>query len=140
MSEEEHRRNSELTKFEWGMLQEWIEKTGKSTDQHFFTVRVGEGADTEAIKERWLKKLIKHNTKYKIDCLKVNEKKEVTIVEVKPVADLGAIGQLICYQYLYNKEFEILPKMILLCLYANDTILQLCDYFKIEVIQQSEML
>ena len=127
------RSQSELSKFEWEMLQEFIDKNNKKDKTYYYSVRVGGGANTEAIKEQWLRKLIRHNTRLKIDCLVVRLCGEPEIIEVKKVAKPGALGQLMCYKYLYDQEYGTNAKITLLCRFANTTILQLCDYFHIKV-------
>lgn len=133
---EQERKYSELTIFEWEALQKYIKENAKEKCQHYYSVRVGGITELEGIKEEWLKTLIKHNTKLKIDCVEIDANNEIKIIEVKQVADTGALGQLLSYQFLYQLENNIMPKMLLLCLYANETILGLCEYFKIKVIQQ----
>ena len=129
----ENRSQSELSKYEWEMLQEYIDINNKKDITYYYSVRVGGGANTEAIKEIWLRKLIRHNTRLKIDCLAINKNFDREIIEVKKVAKPGALGQLMCYKYLYDKEYGTNAKMTLLCRFANTTILQLCDYFHIKV-------
>ena len=129
----ENRSQSELSKYEWEMLQEYIDINNKKDITYYYSVRVGGGANTEAIKEQWLRKLIRHNTRLKIDCLAVGLCGDPEIIEVKRVAEPGALGQLLCYKYLYDKEFGTNVEMILLCRFASNKILKLCDYFNIKV-------
>ena len=127
------RHNSELSIFEWEMLQIWIDQNHVSGNSYFYSYRVGAGADTECVKEKWMRKMIRHNSRLKIDCVRKGINGEVEIIEVKKVAEPGAIGQLICYKLLYDEEHGTDVRLILLCRFASNTMLQLCDLFNIKI-------
>ena len=133
MENKARRQNSELSYFEWEMLQKWITQNRIKSLNCAYSVRVGEGANTESVKEVWLRKLIRHNTQLKIDCVKNDHSGTPEIIEVKKVAGPGAIGQLMCYKKLHDEEYGTESTMTLLCRFASNTILKLCDHFGIKV-------
>jgi hypothetical protein len=127
------RRKTELSKYEWNMLQEYIKRSREPEYKYNYSIRVGTGADTENIKEVWMRKLIRHNTQLRIDCVKIELSGEPEIIEVKKVAQPGAIGQLLAYKKLYDEDYGTKAEMTLLCRYASNTMLKLCDHFGIKV-------
>ncbi len=130
---EERRRNTELSKFEWDMLQKWRRGKSKKNKTYEYQVRVGSGADVEAVKSKWMKKCIRANSRLKIDCVVRRNNIPERIIEVKNIASPGAIGQLLCYKYLYDKEHDVYVKMTLLCKFASADIYELCDDNDIEI-------
>jgi len=133
MKNKARRQSSELSYFEWEMLQEYIKRSREHAYKFEYSIRVGTGANTESVKEVWLRKLIRHNTQLKIDCVKNDHSGTPEIIEVKKVAGPGAIGQLMCYKKLHDEEYGTESTMTLLCRFASNTILKLCDHFGIKV-------
>jgi len=127
------RLHSELSIFEWGMLEEWKKANRRVGRGYDHSVRVGTGVETESIEEKWLKKCIRANSRLKIDCVVFDYVKPVMIIEVKRVAAVGSIGQLAGYKYLYDMEYKSNVGMLLLCKFASDDVKLLCDRFGIKV-------
>jgi len=130
---ETSRKDTELTKYEWETMQDWIRKYGEPVYDYFYQYRIGDGVNTEAVKEKWLRMCIRHNSRLKIDCVVTGRDRNVKIIEVKNAASAGAIGQLFTYKYFYDKQFNTDAEMVMLCRFVSDDIKEICELLNIKV-------
>jgi len=128
------RRGTQLTKFEFEMLRRYFSKFSKDYIDIEYQVKVGVHTEYEFVKDRKLRKMIEDSYKLKIDCVAVQKDGIVDLIEVKNVANTGAIGQLLAYKVLYNEEYKKDCNMILLCKAINENIREVCEYYDIVVI------
>jgi hypothetical protein len=71
-----------------------------------YDVHVGQGAEIDPDTETMIKDLALALTRKRIDVIG-HKKKSITIFEIKPDAGLSAIGQLVAYSLLLQKERKI---------------------------------
>lgn len=57
------------------------------------------------------------------------------IIEFKPDAGCGAIGQVLIYQEWYNRIFGLRPLGMVVCEYMSDQIVSVAEYLGIRVLQ-----
>jgi len=131
------RMRSELSVYEWSMLEEWRDNWIAGNHEYLYSVRVGKGVSTEGVEPEWLAKCIKANSRLKIDCVVYDDEKPVEIVEVKKVARLDAIGQIESYKYLIDLEYGVDVDKLILCNFASGDVKMVCEKFGIELMEIS---
>lgn len=128
------RKGTELTEFEFEMLRRYFLDRSHDYIDIQYQVKVGKHTTYEFVKDRKLRKMIEDGYKLKIDCVAVKMGGMVDLIEIKNVANTGAIGQLLAYKVLYEDEHKRDCKMILLCRAINENIRKACEFYKIVVI------
>lgn len=128
------RRGTQLNKFEFEVLQEYFKDRSPDYYDISYQRKVGRHTEYKHIKDRKIRKMVEDGYKLKIDCVAKRKDELDEIIEVKRVADPGAIGQLLSYEVLYEEEFNRSCQLILLCRFIGENIKAVCDYFDIKVI------
>ena len=83
----------------------FLELMGKKWYRFEYDIRVGKGIDPgPTVPEPWRSLAIKLTQK-RIDAIGYAED-GIWIFEVKPDASLGALGQVLSYKYLYERDFK----------------------------------
>ena len=97
------------------IMQAWLKGHETDYDRFVFELLVGTGADPgprwdEALRRMWI-----HNTKKRIDAVAYRAGRP-TIIEVKYRAGASAVGQLLTYRPLYEREYpeQGAPRLMLL--------------------------
>lgn len=129
------RKGTQLTKFEFEILSWYFDCCGNDYTDIKYQVRVGVHTEYQYTKNRKLKRAIEDAYKLKIDCVARRKSGEVDIIEVKDVASVGAIGQLLAYKVLYDNVNERKIILTLLCRYANENVRKVCSVYKINILE-----
>jgi len=99
-----------------------------------YAVRVGPGLVPSDIVEENIRRMAEAITKLRIDAV-VHRKSEIWLMEVKEIANLVAIGQLISYEHYYIKEYKPM-KQVKLGIVAEDykrNIIDVCKRYGITI-------
>lgn len=101
-----------------------------------YNYRVGKGAEPlKNLPEKYAQ-LSRTITQLRIDVIGYTQK-ETKIIELKPINNLSALGQLIGYKKLYtdkNPTFRV-PSCAIICFFSSDDLKYLFKFFKLEVIE-----
>ncbi len=92
----------------------FIEEHGLPEGEIEYDCHLGEGAEVDPSWPGWMTKVVKTLSTHRVDVL-VRRQKEVLIVELKVVAGMGTVGQLVGYEALYLRQFGMDRPVSLLC-------------------------
>jgi hypothetical protein len=87
----------------------FLDKYPDAFDTVIYDVAIGEGNDVPDEAEEYMVKDWKILTKYKCDVVAYKDGVP-TVIEIKPRAGLHSIGQIICYQLLYQEYIKEKPE------------------------------
>ena len=99
-----------------------------------YAVRVGPAVVPSDIVEENIRRMAEAITKLRIDAV-VHRKSEIWLMEVKEIANLVAIGQLISYEHYYIKEYKPM-KQVKLGIVTEDyksNIIEVCKRYGITI-------
>ena len=99
-----------------------------------YAVRVGPATVPSDITEENIRRMAEAITKLRIDAV-VHRKSEIWLMEVKEIANLVAIGQVLSYQHYYINEYKPL-KPVYLGIVAQDykrNIVDVCKRYGIRI-------
>lgn len=82
----------------------YLDAHAKEWDSFEYDVRVGEGVQVGSEQPEYFKTMALALTEKRIDVVG-HRGRQVWLIEVKPSAMLGAVGQLISYQILYEERY-----------------------------------
>lgn len=93
----------------------FLTKYPDAYDEVIYNLHIGEGAEIPPGTQENIARDFKLLTQYKIDVVGFKNK-EIDIIEIKPYAGAGAIGQVISYAELYKKYIDPFanPNLIIL--------------------------
>ena len=92
----------------------FIETFGPPGSEVIYDVHLGEGAPIKAEWPEWMKRDVKALSRHRADVV-IARPNEVVIIEVKSIAGMGAVGQLLGYEALWLKEHGTERPVHLLC-------------------------
>jgi len=128
------RKGSELTSFEWHMLKDYFSRQNTSFKDIAYSYRVGEGIKTNKIDLEWLRRCMRDSTQLKIDCVAVDSNDVHMLIEVKKRAGPGSVGQALVYSHLYHTKNNCLCQAVILCKSIHPDILEVAQYFGVQVV------
>jgi len=105
-----------------------------------YDVHLGEGAPIDPEWPEWMKRMVKSLSTHRADVV-VEREDEVVIVELKSVAGMGAVGQLIGYAALYLRQFGSSKPVLLLCVceQCEADLASVFRFYEIEVVELGEV-
>lgn len=101
-----------------------------------YDVHLGEGAPIDPSWPAWMAGMVKALSTHRVDVL-IERPDEVVIVEVKGVAGMGAVGQLVGYEALWVRERGTSRpvRLLLVCERVEADMLSVFAWYEIEVVQ-----
>lgn len=105
-----------------------------------YDVHLGEGAPIDPAWPGWMAAMVKTLSTHRVDVL-IERPDEVVIVEVKGVAGMGAVGQLVGYEALWMKErgTDRPVRLLLVCERVEADMLSVFAWYEIEVVEIGEL-
>lgn len=105
-----------------------------------YDVHLGEGAPIDPSWPGWMAGMVKTLSTHRVDVV-IERPDEVVIVEVKGVAGMGAVGQLVGYEALWMKERGVdrAVRLLLVCERVEADMLSVFDWYGIEVVEIGEV-
>ena len=103
-------------------------------DRLEYDVHVGRGYGYDEDSPDWHLRLARGLTQYRIDVVGWNSR-NATIIEVKPYAGLGALGQLLSYRHFFIKEIytPTLPRLLAVTDQTTPDMRDLLTHFGVEL-------
>jgi len=93
---------------EQGVARRWLTAHGAEFDSIEFNVRLGDGEPCPPDTEEYLAKCWRENTQKRADLVAIAGGL-ATIVEVKDRITPGAVGQILTYKMLWNRQYPSIP-------------------------------
>lgn len=113
-----------------------IENSGLPEGKIDYDVHLGEGAPIDPAWPGWMVRMVQRLSTHRADVV-VERDDEVVIIEIKSIAGMGAVGQLVGYEALYLRQYGVDRPVRLLCVCERleADIKAVFSYYEIEVIE-----
>lgn len=114
----------------------FLDQHGPVVGRVSYDVHLGEGAPIDPDWPEWMAAMVRTLSTHRVDVV-IERETEVVIVEVKGVAGLGAVGQLVGYEALWVKErgLDRPVKLLLVCERCEADMRAVFDWYEIEVVE-----
>jgi len=118
----------------------FLERYGMPKGVVSYDVHLGEGAPVDPGWPAWMAVMVHSLSTHRVDVL-IERPDEVVIVEVKGVAGMGAVGQLVGYEALWIRErgTDRPVRLLLVCERAEADMRAVFDWYEIEVVELGEL-
>lgn len=105
-----------------------------------YDVHLGEGAPVDPSWPEWMVRMVRVLSTHRVDVV-IERPDEVVIVEVKGIAGMGAVGQLIGYEALWVKErgLDRPVHLLLVCERVEADMKIVFAWYEIEVVEMGEV-
>lgn len=119
----------------------FLERFGSPEGRVSYDVHLGEGAAIDPAWPGWMAAMVKTLSTHRVDVV-VERSDEVVIIEVKGIAGMGAVGQLVGYEALWVKErgLDRPVRLLLVCERAEADMKAVFDWYEIEVVELGELM
>lgn len=113
----------------------YIDEFGLPEGQVEYDLHLGEGAPIDPSWPDWMARTVKALSTHRVD-VTVRRPGEVVIIELKSVAGMGSIGQLVGYEALYLKQFgvDVPVRLVCVCERLEADMETVFGYYEIEVV------
>jgi len=118
----------------------FIEEYGLPEGEIDYDVHLGEGAEVDPSWPSWMAGMVKRLSTHRADVV-VEREHEVLIVEMKSVAGMGAVGQLVGYEALWlRQEGTDRPvRLLCVCERLEADIRAVFQFYEIEVVELGQV-
>ncbi|MBA7698314.1 hypothetical protein ES703_106991 [subsurface metagenome] len=118
----------------------FLERYGMPEGAVSYDVHLGKGAPIDPDWPAWMAAMVKVLSTHRVDVV-VERPDEVVIVEVKGIAGMGAVGQLVGYEALWVKERGVdrPVRLLLVCERVEADMLSVFAWYEIEVVEMGEV-
>ena len=118
----------------------FIERFGLPVGRVRYDVHLGEGAAVDPGWPVWMVAMVKALSTHRVDVV-VERAREVVIIEVKGVAGMGAVGQLVGYEALWLRQVGVDRPVSLLCVCERmeADMRTVFGFYEIEVVELGEV-
>lgn len=115
---------------------QFISRYGLPEGRVEYDVHLGEGAPVDPAWPAWMVRMVKVLSTHRVDVI-VERPDEVLIIEVKYVAGMGALGQLLGYEALWLKErgTDKAVRLVLVCERLESDMMAAFNFYEIEVVE-----
>lgn len=119
----------------------FIEEYGLPEGTVDYDVHLGEGAEVDPSWPSWMVSMVKRLSTHRADVV-VSRTHEVLIVEMKSVAGMGAVGQLVGYEALWlRQEGTDRPvRLLCVCERLEADIRAVFQFYEIEVVELGQVV
>jgi len=106
-----------------------------------YDVHLGEGAAVNPAWPAWVASMVRTLSTHRVDVV-IERADEVVIVEVKGIAGMGAVGQLLGYEALWLRErgLDRAVRLLLVCERMEADMSSVFEDYGIEVIEVGEVV
>jgi len=118
----------------------YLDRYGVPEGQISYDVHLGDGLSPDPDWPEWMIRMVKVLSTHRADVI-VERRDEVIIVEVKSIAGMGALGQMLGYEALWVKERGASRGIRLMCICesAEADIEVAYEFYGIELIELGEV-
>lgn len=118
----------------------FLERFGLPEGRVSYDVHLGDGAEVDSGWPVWMASMVKILSTHRVDVV-IERPDEVVIVEVKGIAGMGAVGQLVGYEALWVKEHGVdrPVRLLLVCERAEADMKAVFDWYEIEVVELGKL-
>lgn len=118
----------------------FIERYGLPEGEVDYDVHLGEGAPVDPSWPVWMVRMVKSLSTHRLDVI-VERASEVVIIEIKSVAGMGAVGQLLGYEALWLQQEGIdrPVRLLLVCESMEEDMRVVFAFYEIEVVELGEV-
>lgn len=101
-----------------------------------YDVHLGDGAPVDPAWPAWMAGMVKSLSTHRCDVV-IERMGEVVIVEVKKIAGMGALGQLMGYEALWIRDMGTSRsvRLVLVCERLEADMKALFDFYEVEVVE-----
>lgn len=119
----------------------FIEEFGLPEGEIDYDVHLGEGAEVDPSWPAWMVRMVKRLSTHRADVV-VERDHEVLIIEMKSVAGMGAVGQLVGYEALWlRQEGTDRPvRLLCVCERLEADIRAVFQFYEIEVVELGQVV
>lgn len=105
-----------------------------------YDVHLGVGAPVDPDWPEWMASMVHTLSTHRVDVV-IERPDEVVIVEVKGIAGMGAVGQLVGYEALWLRErgLDRPVRLLLVCERMEADMRTVFDFYEIEVVELSAL-
>lgn len=113
----------------------YIAEFGLPEGEVVYDLHLGEGAPIDPSWPSWMARAVKALSTHRVD-VTVRRPDEVLIVELKGVAGMGSVGQLVGYEALYLRQFgvDVPVRLVCVCERVEADMETVFGYYEIEVV------
>lgn len=114
----------------------FLEQHGMPVGDVFYDVHLGDGAPVDPSWPAWMASMVRTLSTHRVDVV-IERPSEVVIVEVKGIAGMSAVGQLLGYEALWLKDrgLDRPVRLLLVCERVEADMLAVFRFYEIEVIE-----
>lgn len=118
---------------------QYIDRYGLPEGDVEYDVHLGEGAPVDSSWPEWMVRMVKVLSTHRVDVI-VERPGEVLIIEVKYVAGMGALGQLLGYEALWLQErgTDRPVRLLLVCERLEADMMAAFNFYEVAVIELGE--
>lgn len=118
----------------------YIERFGLPVGRIRYDVHLGDGAAIDEAWPEWMGRMVKSLSTHRADVI-IERRDEVVIVEIKRVAGMGGLGQLVGYEALWVREHGVSRpvRLVCVCEVAEADIEAAFRFYEIELIELGEL-
>lgn len=118
----------------------FLERFGLPEGKVSYDVHLGEGAAIDPTWPAWMASMVRSLSTHRVDVV-IERPDEVVIVEVKGIAGMGAVGQLVGYEALWVQQFGLdrPVKLLLVCERCEADMRVVFNWYEIEVVELGEL-
>jgi hypothetical protein len=118
----------------------FIELHGLPVGVVSYDVHLGDGAVADPAWPAWMASMVRSLSTHRVDVV-VERPDEVIIVEVKGIAGMGAVGQLLGYEALWLRDrgTDRSVRLLLVCERVEADMLSVFGYYEIEVVELGDV-
>lgn len=118
----------------------FVERYGAPGSKVIYDLHLGEGAPINSEWPEWMTRMVKALSRHRADVV-IERRDEVVIIEVKPIAGMAAVGQLLGYEALWLKEHgtDRPVRLMCVCEQAEADMQTVFDFYEIELVEMGEV-
>lgn len=118
----------------------FIERYGMPAGEVSYDVHLGDGAPFDKSWPKWMRNMVWSLSTHRLDVV-VERPDEVLIIEVKGIAGMSAVGQLLGYEALWlrYKGMARSVRLLLVCERVESDMLSVFAHYEIEVVQLGDV-
>lgn len=119
----------------------FLERFGPPEGKVSYDVHLGDGAEIDPEWPPWMASMVRTLSTHRVDVV-IERENEVVIVEVKGIAGMGAVGQLVGYEALWVGQFGLdrPVHLLLVCERVEADMRQVFRWYEIEVVELGDLV
>ncbi len=118
----------------------FLEQHGLPVGVVSYDVHLGDGAEIDSAWPAWMASMVRSLSTHRVDVV-IERPYEVVIVEVKGIAGMGAVGQLLGYEALWLRDrgTDRSVRLLLVCERMEADMAGVFAFYEIEVVELGDV-